>query len=76
MKNKEIKFKPSHTIECDEKQSKYIVMLEGPGGSMSQVVGLPNNSYKPIKNMTVPFFTGEFLQSMKVMKPITFLLQF
>jgi hypothetical protein len=35
MKNKENKFKPSHTIECDEKQSKYIVMLEGPGGSMS-----------------------------------------
>ena len=23
---------------------------EGPGGSMSQVVGLPNNSYKPISN--------------------------
>ena len=23
---------------------------EGPGGSMSQVVGLPNNSYKPITN--------------------------
>ena len=25
--------------------------LEGRGGSMSQVVGLPNNSYKPITNM-------------------------
>ena len=25
-------------------------MTEGPGGSMSQVVGLPNNSYKPIIN--------------------------
>ena len=24
--------------------------IEGPGGSMSQVVGLPNNSYKPITN--------------------------
>ena len=24
---------------------------QGPGGSMSQVVGLPNNSYKPITNM-------------------------
>ena len=23
---------------------------EGPGGSMSWVVGLPNNSYKPIAN--------------------------
>ena len=23
---------------------------EGPGGSMSQVVGLPNNSYKPMTN--------------------------
>jgi hypothetical protein len=25
--------------------------MEGPGGSMSQVVGLPNNSYKPITNI-------------------------
>ena len=25
-----------------------IKVTEGPGGSMSQVVGLPNNSYKPI----------------------------
>jgi len=24
--------------------------FEGPGGSMSSVVGLPNNSYKPITN--------------------------
>ena len=24
--------------------------LEGPGGSISQVVGIPNNSYKPITN--------------------------
>ena len=24
----------------------------GPGGSMSEVVGLPNNSYKPITNTT------------------------
>ena len=24
--------------------------LQGPGGSVSQVVGLPNNSYKPITN--------------------------
>ena len=24
--------------------------IQGPGGSMSQVVGLPNNSYKPITN--------------------------
>ena len=26
--------------------------VRGPGGSMSQVVGLPNNSYKPIINTT------------------------
>ena len=26
--------------------------IKGPGGSMSQVVGLPNNSYKPITNTT------------------------
>ena len=26
------------------------VVVGGPGGSMSQVVGLPNNSYKPITN--------------------------
>ena len=26
------------------------IYCEGPGGSMSQVVGLPNNSYKPITN--------------------------
>ena len=26
------------------------VLARGPGGSMSQVVGLPNNSYKPITN--------------------------
>ena len=25
-------------------------LTEGPGGSMSLVVGLPNNSYKPIIN--------------------------
>ena len=25
-------------------------LYEGPGGSMSWVVGLPNNSYKPITN--------------------------
>ena len=24
--------------------------MEGPGGSMSQVVGIPNNPYKPITN--------------------------
>jgi hypothetical protein len=24
--------------------------MEGTGGSMSQIVGLPNNSYKPITN--------------------------
>ena len=28
-----------------------IYKREGPGGSMSYVVGLPNNSYKPITNM-------------------------
>ena len=28
----------------------FVYMLEGPGGSMSKVVGLPNNSYKPITN--------------------------
>jgi hypothetical protein len=28
----------------------YIWYLEGSGGSMSYVVGLPNNSYKPITN--------------------------
>ena len=27
-----------------------IPVLLGPGGSMSQVVGLPNNSYRPITN--------------------------
>ena len=27
-----------------------ICLSKGPGGSMSQVVGLPNNSYKPITN--------------------------
>jgi hypothetical protein len=26
------------------------VKEQGPGGSMSWVVGLPNNSYKPITN--------------------------
>ena len=26
------------------------IICEGPGGSMSQVVGLPNNSFKPITN--------------------------
>jgi len=26
------------------------VPIEDPGGSMSYVVGLPNNSYKPITN--------------------------
>ena len=26
------------------------IKMKGPGGSMSQVVGLPNNSYKPITN--------------------------
>jgi len=25
-------------------------IIKGPGGSMSWVVGLPNNSYKPITN--------------------------
>jgi hypothetical protein len=25
-------------------------IIKGPGGSMSWVVGLPNNSYKPIAN--------------------------
>ena len=25
------------------------LVVEGPGGSMSKVVGLPNNSYKPIR---------------------------
>ena len=28
----------------------FIGFSEGPGGSMSQVVGLPNSSYKPITN--------------------------
>ena len=27
-----------------------VKITQGPGGSMSQVVGLPNNSYKPITN--------------------------
>ena len=27
------------------------IFIWGPGGSMSQLVGLPNNSYKPITNM-------------------------
>jgi len=28
----------------------YYITMEGPGDSMSYVVGLPNNSYKPITN--------------------------
>ena len=28
----------------------FLKVVKGPGGSMSQVVGLPNNSYKPITN--------------------------
>ena len=28
----------------------YIHIFEGPGGSMSCVIGLPNISYKPITN--------------------------
>ena len=27
-----------------------LIILQGPGGSMCQVVGLANNSYKPITN--------------------------
>ena len=30
-------------------------MAEDPGGSMSQVVGLPNNSYKPISLVKIAF---------------------
>ena len=29
---------------------KYLLFSKGAGGSMSWVVGLPNNSYKPITN--------------------------
>jgi hypothetical protein len=29
-----------------------LIYLKGPGGSMSLIVGLPNNSYKPITNTT------------------------
>ena len=37
-----------HLIQLD---SMYHFQLQkGPGGSMNQVVGLPNNSYKPITN--------------------------
>ena len=32
------------------REHSYQVLTQGPGGSMSQVVGLPNNSYKPITN--------------------------
>ena len=28
----------------------FLKLVQGPGGSMSQVVGLPNNPYKPITN--------------------------
>jgi len=28
----------------------HLICPQGPGGSMSKVVGLPNNSYKPITN--------------------------
>jgi hypothetical protein len=31
-------------------QMTYYITMEGPGGSMSYVVGLPNNSYKPNTN--------------------------
>ena len=34
----------------NQNQSKSIYSNQGSGGSMSQVVGLPNNSYKPITN--------------------------
>jgi len=27
-----------------------VYFVGGPGGSMSKVIGLPNNSYKPITN--------------------------
>ena len=37
-----------HLIKCDLFLPLY--SMQGPGGSMSQVVGLPNNSYKPITN--------------------------
>ena len=33
---------------CAVDQGFFINELQGPGGSMSQVVGLPNNSFKPI----------------------------
>ena len=29
---------------------RFLKLVQGPGGSMSQVVGLPNNPYKPITN--------------------------
>jgi hypothetical protein len=32
-----------------------LILLQGPGGSMSSEVGLPNNSYKPIAGRVHPF---------------------
>jgi hypothetical protein len=37
----------SNALNSDKKPT---LAAEGPGGSMSSVVGLPNNSYKPITN--------------------------
>ncbi len=43
-----LQFFVNHVIQCN--RLRFVLGKKGPGGSMSQVVGLPNNSYKPITN--------------------------
>ena len=43
-----LEFFVNHVIQCN--RLRFVLGKKGPGGSMSQVVGLPNNSYKPITN--------------------------
>ena len=45
-----IELPPLAVIETDNIDRYIQLPYEGPGGSMSQVVGLANNSYKPITN--------------------------
>ena len=44
-------FLNDHVIKSSVIQFPVVKFSNGPGGSMSQVVGLPNNSYKPITNV-------------------------
>ena len=45
-------FEQAGRIQLTIKMNDHI-LTQGPGGSMSQVVGLPNNSFKPITNTRV-----------------------